>query len=135
MKEADIYYTAGLIDGEGSIMLTSMNRGKMRSPCVSVTMTTKEVLEYLKETHGGHIITITNRNQKKWKQSWMWQLQRNAAYEFMKDVGPYLKEPKKRKRAELIVAKYKEVTPRNGKYTPELLKLKEQFVEEFFNVT
>jgi len=55
MKEQDLYYTAGLIDGEGSICLSIQRKNQNRSPVISVSSTTYEIPLYLKETHGGSI--------------------------------------------------------------------------------
>lgn len=44
----------------------------------------------------------------------------------LRQVTPHLQSYKKR-RAQLILDHYLEVTPRNGKYTPALLAEKEQF--------
>ncbi|MDO5517739.1 MAG: hypothetical protein Q4F66_09290 [Clostridium sp.] len=40
----------------------------------------------------------------------------------------------KKKRAEMILKYYKDLTPRNGPYTPELLEAKRQFYEEFLTL-
>lgn len=42
--------------------------------------------------------------------------------------------PKKKKRAQLIIEKYKEVTPRNGKYFEELLEKKMAFEKDFADI-
>lgn len=47
----------------------------------------------------------------------------------LKQVEPYLKIPQKKKRAQILVNEYKKLIPRNGKYTPELLKAKEEFYQ------
>jgi hypothetical protein len=131
MKATDLYYIAGLMDGEGSIMLTRAGKRKHRSPTISITMTTREILEYVQETLGGHISTITKRKEH-WKQSWVWSAQYNMAYEAIKILAPYLREPEKKRRAELILRDYKRLTPRNGKYTTQLLEERQAFETEFF---
>lgn len=39
------YYIAGIIDGEGSIMLQRFHKGEYPSPCVSIASTNIELLE------------------------------------------------------------------------------------------
>jgi len=34
----------------------------------------------------------------------------------------------------LVLEKYKSVTPRNGKYTEDMKKMREKFVNEFFSL-
>ncbi len=131
MKKTDLNYAAGLMDGEGSIMLTKITKGKHRAPNVAISSTTHELLEFMKELFGGHISNKKNYATHH-KKSWVWQLSYNAAYNFCKIISPYLKEPEKKRRAELIVKLYKAVTPRNGKYTTQQLQERVLFEEEFF---
>ena len=82
MKKEDLYYTAGLMDGEGTITLTVINKGKYRAPSVSVTSTTPELLTYLKENFGGCVC-----KQKTYKEhhkpSNEWKVRYDAAYRFI----------------------------------------------------
>jgi len=133
MKKQDLYYTAGIIDGEGSVLLSRIHTGKTRSPVISVSSTTYDILLYLKETFGGSI-SKHKVYKEHHKQSWSWKICYNKALEFCNDIYPYLKEPIKRKRAKLITEKYKDCTPRNGKYTNNLIKLKEEFEQQFFDI-
>ncbi len=131
MKKTDLNYAAGLLDGEGSIMLMSANKGKKKSPHVSMTSTTIELLEFMKENFGGYIVNKKTYKEHH-KQAWAWQLSYDKAFFFCKKIAPYLREPEKKRRAELIVKRYKTVTPRNGKYTAEMLYERSLFEEEFF---
>ena len=124
-------YTAGLVDGEGTITLMRITRGKTRAPVVSISSTTYELVEFMKNTYGGHVIKLAHTNTK-WKQAWHWQASYDRAIEVIQAIEPYLREPKKRYRAQLILDRYKSVTPRNGKYTPDLLEARRLFEEEFF---
>ena len=45
MREEDKAYIAGIVDGEGSIMLERIHKNQHPSPVVSVTSTTPEQLE------------------------------------------------------------------------------------------
>ena len=58
----------------------------------------------------------------------------DKAIELIKDIYPYLVIESKRQRAELIIRRYKAVTPRNGKYNEEMLREKEEFYEEFMSI-
>ncbi|SHJ83940.1 hypothetical protein SAMN02745163_02672 [Clostridium cavendishii DSM 21758] len=49
MTETEKAYIAGIIDGEGSIMLQSFHKNQLPAPCVSITSTTTELLTWIKE--------------------------------------------------------------------------------------
>lgn len=55
-------YLAGIIDGEGSILLTRIHKGEHRRPCTSISSSDIELLIYLQAVTGGHILNkkITN---------------------------------------------------------------------------
>lgn len=95
MTNTEIAYLAGIIDGEGSIMLTKYHKSEYPSPCISISSTDLELLEWIKEKVGSGRIT------------------------------------RKKLRANFIINNYKNVTARNGKYSEEKLKLKEQFYIDF----
>jgi hypothetical protein len=46
---------------------------------------------------------------------------------------PFVQEPEKKRRLQLLLSKYKEVTPRNGKYSEALIALKLDFEDQFFH--
>ncbi len=49
MTDAEKAYIAGIIDGEGSIMLTKFHNNQYPSPCISISSTTIELLEWIKK--------------------------------------------------------------------------------------
>jgi hypothetical protein len=49
----------------------------------------------------------------------------------MNKIEPYLVITKKKLRAKFIIENYKKITMRNGKYTDETRKIKEQFYIDF----
>ena len=125
-------YVAGIIDGEGTITLTYVHSSnKFRAPSIEVTSTTLEMLEKMKALAGGTISKVSKRAEHH-KQAYRWCIRYNAVIDLLKEISEYLLEPKKKYRADLILSTYKEVTPRNGKYSKEKLKAKLQFEEDFF---
>jgi intein/homing endonuclease len=131
MNEIEKSYIAGLIDGEGTITLTRKNKDKFRCPVVSVTNTSYEIIALLQESLGGSV-----RRQKvyknHYKQAWIWSVSYDQAINAISIIQPYLKIPEKRRRCDLILNEYKQVTKRNGRYSPEDLKRKLDFEERFF---
>ncbi|WP_346866837.1 MULTISPECIES: hypothetical protein [unclassified Clostridium] len=135
MTEIEKAYVAGIIDGEGSIMLQRFHTNQYPAPCVSIASTTIELLTWLKDTIGyGVIIKKKNYNPEKHKLSYSFVIKQNNAIKLLEDIYPYLIIESKRKRAEMIITQYKALTPRNGRYTDEQLAKKEMFYEEFINV-
>ena len=130
-----VAYIAGIIDGEGSIVLSKRRKTAVfRTPIVSVSSTTLGILEYLQSHYGGSI-SKHKVYQEHHKQSWSWKLDHSRAVKLCEDVLPYLLEPEKRRRAKLLVDVYGRVTMRNGKYTPEQLEAKKAFEHEFFHLS
>lgn len=135
MTETEKSYIAGIINGEGSIMLQRIHKNEHPSPCVSIASTTLELLEWVKNTvRKGRIISKKNYNIEKHKDCYSYVLRRNDAIQLLNDIYPYLIINSKKKRAELIISKYKSVTPRNGCYTEEMLIVKEEFYREFMGI-
>ena len=126
-------YAAGLIDGEGTITLSRLHASdRFRAPAVSISSTSRELLLYMQENFGGLIITHKTY-QKHHKAHWSWRMKQHAAIEFLRSIAPFLIEKEKRRRAILIIEEYTSVTPRNGRYSDDLLRRKTAFEENFFH--
>lgn len=135
MLETEKAYIAGIIDGEGSIMLQRFHSNEFPAPCVSIASTSLELLEWIKKTvEKGAIISKKNYNPEVHKDCYSYVLRRNDAIYLIKEIYPYLIIDSKRKRAELILTNYKALTPRNGRYSLEMLEAKESFYNEFISI-
>ena len=135
MTETEKAYIAGIIDGEGSIMLQRIHKNEFPSPCVSVASTSLELLSWLKKTiKKGMIISKKNYNTEVHKDCYSYVLRRNDAIKLIEEIYPYLVIDSKKKRAKLIIEKYKALTPRNGRYTAEMIKAQEDFYNEFMSI-
>ncbi len=133
MESTDIAYIAGIVDGEGTITLSKINKDDTwRTPVVSVSSTTYEILSYLQSLLGGSI-SKHKVYQDHHKQSWSWKVTARQALAVTQLVSGYLLEPDKRRRAILLNDKYLSVTPRNGKYSESLADTKREFESEFFH--
>jgi len=98
-------YTAGLIDGEGSICLATGKRkdyksGRIIYLKVSIVNTNEWLINWLKMQYGGYI-SSNDRSGKKWKTRWAWEIQHNHALRFLEMILPYLQI--KRPQAELAI--------------------------------
>ena len=124
-------YTAGLIDGEGTISLTYRRKTcQYRWPMVTVPSCTVELTDFLRSQYGG---CICNKRVDKdgHTPSKSWRLSGDKALAFLQEVMPHLREPEKARRAGMLVKEYKRLTPRNGKYNPEQRTRKLEFEHRF----
>ena len=71
---------------------------------------------------------------EKHKDSYTLTIRYNHAIELLKDIEPYLVIISKKLRANLIIKEYKVLTPRNGRYSDELLKAKLEFCNKFLSI-
>jgi hypothetical protein len=132
MTTSEKAYIAGIIDGEGSIMLLKFHRNQMPAPCISVASISHELLLWLKEKIGhGTIKTKKNYSPKKHKNSFSYIIKYDNAIRLLEEISPYLVIESKKIRAEIIINEYKSLTPRNGRYSKEQLIKKKDFYNRF----
>lgn len=135
MTETEKAYIAGIIDGEGSIMLIRFHSNQLPSPCISISSATIELLEWIKtKVNAGSIKNKKNYKPNKHKDSFTYELKYNKAFDLLNDIYPYLIIKAKKKKAELILNTYKIITSRNGRYSPEQIEAKENFYKEFMSI-
>ena len=92
-------YAAGIVDGEGCIMITKV--GVSYAPLVTVSNTNFELMEELHKTYGGKIYKISKpKNKLHWKDSWQWRIHWSYAVDFLKEIYPFLII--KKKQADLV---------------------------------
>lgn len=96
---ADRAYVAGLIDGEGTIVLMPRRE-------VSIANTNKDVMDYLLSTLGGHV-RIAYRGNDVWKDLYTWHIGGGIqCLYFLRIISPYL-IIKRSKAAQLIIEETK----------------------------
>lgn len=126
-------YVAGIIDGEGTITLSRIHKSDpWRSPVISVSSTTPEILFALAKAFGGHICKH-KAYQQHHLPAFSWRLTNRKAIALCEQLQHVLLVPEKKRRAQLIARDYLKCTPRNGKYTELLRKKKTRFETTFFN--
>jgi len=134
-KIESIYsWTAGIVDGEGSVTLTHNHSGEYRSPVLSVANTCLEILLPLQRYFGG-IICNHGRQKRNYMIAYSWKITRADAIDVMHKLLPYIRHPKKSRRMKFIIRYYAKLTVRNGKYTKEQIRRKKQFEKEFFQLS
>lgn len=135
MEAWEASYIAGIIDGEGTITLTRMHEKEHRRPTITIASTDKELLVYVQSLIGGVINNKKNYRPQFHKSSYTLSIKNKIeVLSTLKQIHPFLRIDRKRIRALWILSHYELVTPRNGKYKPEMLKAKIEFEDFFFRI-
>lgn len=93
----DLAYAAGIIDGEGSILISQMmpNGRDRKSPYiqarVTVAMSDPRVPQWLADTFGGKASTSHSPSKQNNKPVTVWRLNSNAAADFCALIRPYMR--------------------------------------------
>ena len=129
MPYLDAPYSAGIIDGEGSIMIGRSNQPKVHYyPMVSMANTSLELVECFVDTFGGKCY-VTRGNTSTRKVLYAWSLQsRNSVKECLEIILPWLII--KKARAELVleyIAQTMNHGQANGRVPPEEIALRESY--------
>jgi len=130
LTEIDFAYIAGMIDGEGTITLTRTHPNQFRTPVLSLSSTTPELLLPAQEAFGGRVQT-KKASKAHHAIPYEWRLRGHAALRAIERLLPYLRHPEKARRAKLLLGNYNRVTVRNGKYTESQRHQRLLFESEF----
>lgn len=126
-------YIAGLLDGEGTITLSKRHKNENRQLVVSISNNERNILEYILEKTGVGSISKKRTYQEHHITNHIYKVSNRQAISLLEQIQKYL-HSYKQKRAKIILEKYLELTPRNGKYTDELVRKRERFIERFFKI-
>jgi len=121
LSSIDAAYISGLIDGEGTISLSRRHRNENRQLVVSISNTEKPLLDYVCKVVGTGKLTKKKTYQQHHTPSLTYAISNRQALDLLHQIVPYLKTYKL-ERANLILKDYLRVTPRNGKYSDDLLR-------------
>lgn len=130
LQPTDAAYIAGLIDGEGTVSLTRRHKNEHRQLEVSISNTERPLLDFVYKTVGAGRITSKKTYSNKHTPSYTYTISNRQALSLLEQIQPYLLTYKK-ERASLILENYLRLTPRNGKYSPQLLVQRGQFMSVF----
>ncbi|SFJ97287.1 LAGLIDADG family homing endonuclease [Methylophaga sulfidovorans] len=133
LSAIDAAYIAGLIDGEGTVTLCRKHKNENRQLSVTISNTERELLDYVLTKLVVGKITKKKTAQSHHTPSLTYAIYNRQALSLLKQITPYLRTYK-RHRAEYILQHYLNVTPRNGKYSKELLNARKQFEEKVLNI-
>lgn len=127
-------YLAGLIDGEGTVALTRRHRSDNRQLVVSISSTESAILDYVLHIVGAGRITRKRTYRFNHAQSFTYAIANRQALELLRQIYPYLKSYKVARTA-LVLEHYVRLTPRNGKYTQQIIEERERFIHAFLRLS
>jgi len=126
MQPADCAYIAGLVDGEGTVTLTRLHKSANRQLVISISNTEKPLLDYVLSVVQAGKITSKRTYKDHHSPSYTYSIANRQALALLAQISPHLKTYKA-KRAQIILRDYIRLTPRNGYYTEQMKRQREQF--------
>ena len=130
MQPDQAAYLAGLIDGEGTITLSRRHSNERRQLVVSIVSTERDIVAWAREIIGAGKVTRKRTSSIRHTPSFTYSISNRQALEVLRQTMPHLRSYKRR-RAELALERYVSLTPRNGKYSPDLLAARQLFEQRF----
>lgn len=126
LSRVDAAYLAGFIDGEGTITLTRKHKNENRQLAITISNTERQILEYCLKVIGAGKITNKRTSKAHHTASFTYAIYNRQALSVLEQIEPYLLSYKVG-RAKLILEKYIALTPRNGRYTKEIMRKRKEF--------
>jgi hypothetical protein len=122
MEQSIISYTAGLLDGEGSIQINPSKSASGKcywNLTVQISSGCRKVLD---ELHGcwnfGNVKSYQPKGKRSYRRSCYWRMYSKQAEEFLREILPHLRI--KREHAELALEFRRYVGYRRGQLTEEI---------------
>ena len=129
----DAAYLAGLVDGEGTITLSRKHANDGRQLVISISSTERQILDFAHGAIGAGKITSKKASKAHHSPSFTYSIGNRQALNLLLQIQPFLRSYK-RERAALVREHYLRLTPRNGKYKPELLAARKQFEDDLLSL-
>lgn len=126
ISRVDAAYLAGFIDGEGTVTLSRKHKNENRQLAITISNTERQILEFCLLAIGAGKITNKRISKIHHTPSFTYAIYNRQALALLKQIEPYLRSYKL-KRARLILENYIALTPRNGKYSEELMAKRKKF--------
>jgi intein-encoded DNA endonuclease-like protein len=130
-------YVSGFFDADGCITLSTYRKNDpVKTVYVSFDNTQREILETIREfilEQTGHAASICAKPPRKENHSVSYVLKYdhvNKCEDIIKHMS--CAHPIKRRKIELVLSRMRKLTPRNGKYTEQLIADRLAFEQEFF---
>lgn len=132
-------YISGFFDADGSITIAKVRKNNpIKTIYVSFDNTKRSILEQIQAfilAETGHKSSICVKKTVSERHSPAYTLQYTnlpKCLDILKNIKSI--HPIKSKRIALVLSKMKSLTPRNGKYTKEMLAAREKFQSDFLSI-
>jgi len=126
LSKPDAAYLAGLVDGEGTVTLVRKHANENRQLGLFVSSTETALLDHVVKLTGVGKVTTKRRYSATHRRSFTYAVYNRQALDLLRQIHAYLRGYKRR-RGRLILDQYLNLTPRNGKYSAELLRQRKAF--------
>ena len=126
-------YLAGLIDGEGTITLCAQHRGERRRLVISISNTDRSLLDFVSKVVGAGKVTSKRTYSVRHSPSFAYVITSRQALVLLSQLTCFLKTYRRR-RAAMALELYATLTPRNGKYSGEVARLRLEFERRFLEI-
>lgn len=96
MRNTDIAWAAGIMDGEGTVRINRVAAGINRrinaayQLYVTVNMVDKEAILKLQTIFGGSVTLQKSRNTERHNPTWKWLISDESAVKVLREMQPYL---------------------------------------------
>lgn len=135
ISEIQLSYAAGIIDGEGSIMVIHHNAGG-KTGCkweywvlrLMIANNKKELIDWLLSMFGGGYSIGISKNPK-WNDTYQWRVDSKHAKKVLELVYPYLLLKKKQAEIAIEMLKTYKLVGRKG-HTKEVFDLRKKCAED-----
>ena len=128
----DAAYIAGIIDDEGTITLSRKHRNENRQLAITISNTEIALLTFIIEVVGAGKITTKRSISTHHTPCFTYAIYNRQTLTLLEQIHRYLRTYKT-ERSKLILRDYINLTPRNGKYSEELLRLRQRFEKTVLN--
>lgn len=131
LEPVEAAYVAGLMDGEGTVTLSRVHKYRQRGIALTISNTERGLVLYMREVVGAGSGTTKRRSKLHHTPSFVYHLNDRRALDLLRQIRPYMTSHKA-DRADALLKDYVRLTPRNGRYSAQILREREQFVRRFF---
>lgn len=113
-------------------MLIKFHSNLLPSPCINISSTTIELLEWIRIVSGIRTIkSKKNYNSTRHSDSYEYSVKYRDAILLLNSIEPYIVIKTKKNSARFILDFYEELTPRNGKYSENMLLANHKFYQDY----
>lgn len=120
MKDVDVAWFAGFLEGEGSFVKRTDNNGIL----ISVSSTDLDVLRKVEKIFGGSIYEAKRKNKPKhWKDAWYWKTNSSKdCARILKQIMPYMGQRRRGKIQECLLIHERSIQKQEEKAVSVLKK-------------